>query len=183
MLDASKIGTIDHIDLYSGLYSDSEFASGQVAAQKTKSRRISFKNELSKRFGSKHRDSENTRELMGERMVMGKAFGIVAICLFGPNLPTEKIRHADRFRIWKCAAKYCLTDESIEYVMNVQSRDPDMVIVYIQGLLTTALVSVRTDLPNSARSFGQNFVFSPGSRSMETQLHLGLDMTQSVMDQ
>jgi hypothetical protein len=53
----------------------------------------------------------------------------------------------------------------------------------MQGLLTTALVSVRTDLPNrdSARLFGQQTVFS-GIRAPETQLHLGLGPTESVME-
>jgi hypothetical protein len=41
-------------------------------------------------------------------MPLGKAFGIMAVCMFGPCLPTEKALHADRLEIWKNAAKYCL---------------------------------------------------------------------------
>ncbi len=52
----------------------------------------------------------------------------------------------------------------------------------MQMLLTTALVCVRKDLPNSARLFGQQTAFS-GIRAPETQLHLGLGPTKSVMEQ
>jgi hypothetical protein len=55
-------------------------------------------------------------------------------------------------------------------------------VIYMQGLLTTALVCVCTDLLNSARLFGQQTVFS-GIRAPETQLHLGLGPTESVMEQ
>jgi hypothetical protein len=44
---------------------------------------------------------------MGELMPLGKAFGILAICMFGPNLPTEKDRHADQLQVWKNAANLC----------------------------------------------------------------------------
>ncbi len=52
----------------------------------------------------------------------------------------------------------------------------------MQGLLAIALVCVRTDLLNSARLFGQQIVIS-GIRAPETQLHLGLRPTESVMEQ
>ncbi len=58
--------------------------------------------------------------------------------------------------------------------------------MYMQGLLTTALVCVRTDLPvpNSAHLFGQQTVFSEsGISAQETQLHLGLGPTESIMEQ
>ncbi len=61
-------------------------------------------------------------------------------------------------------------------------RDQKELVIYMQGLLTTALVFVRTDLPNSARLFGQQTVHS-GIRAPETQLHLGLGPTESVMEQ
>jgi hypothetical protein len=117
---------------------------------------------------------------MGELMPLGKAFGILAICMFGPNLPTEKHRHADRLQVWKNAAKYALNMNSIKVVS--EWRDQKALVIYMQGLLTTALVCVRTDLPNSARLFGQQTVFS-GIRAPETQLHLGLGPTESVMEQ
>jgi hypothetical protein len=60
--------------------------------------------------------------------------------------------------------------------------DQKALVIYMQGLLDIALVCVRTDLPNSARLFGQQTVFS-GIRSPETQLHFGLGPTESVMEQ
>ncbi len=41
----------------------------------TKSGRMTFKNELTRRFGSKYRDADNTEKLMDELMPLGKAFG------------------------------------------------------------------------------------------------------------
>jgi hypothetical protein len=68
--------------------------------------------------------------------------------MFGPYLPTEKHRHADRLQVWKNAAKYALNMNSIKVVS--EWRDQKALVIYMQGLLTTALVCVRTDLPNSA---------------------------------
>jgi hypothetical protein len=141
---------------------------------------LAAKNELTKHYGSKYRDPDNSEVLMGELMLFGKAFGILATCMFGPNLPTEKHRHADRLHVWKNATKYTLNVNSIKVVS--EWRDQKALVIYMQGLLTTALVCVRTDLPNSARLFGQQTVFS-GIRAQETQLHLGLDPTESVMEQ
>ncbi len=117
---------------------------------------------------------------MGELMPLGKAFGTLTICMFGPNLPTEKHRHADRLQVWKNAAKYALNMNSIKGVS--EWRDQKALVIYMQELLTTALVCVRTDLPNSVRLFGQQSVFS-GIRAPETQLLLGLGPTESVMEQ
>ena len=50
---------------------------------------------------------------MGELMPLGKAYGIIAVCMFGPGLPTEKHRHVERLDIWKNAAKYALNIDSI----------------------------------------------------------------------
>ena len=56
-------------------------------------------------------------------------------------------------------------------------------IVYMQGLMNTALVSLQTERPYSARSYAQTFVFAAARRDAETQMHLGLEMDQSVMEQ
>ncbi len=52
-------------------------------------------------------------------------------------------------------------------------RDQKALIIYMQRLLTTALVCVRTDLANS-------FLWD---LTLETLLHLGLGPTESVMEQ
>jgi hypothetical protein len=78
---------------------------------------------------------------MGELMPLGKPFGILAICMFGPNLPTEKHRHADRLQVWKNAqaAKYALNMNSIKVIL--EWRDQKAWVIYMQGLLTTACAS------------------------------------------
>ncbi len=55
-----------------------------------------------------------------------------------------------------------------------------------KSLLQAALISIRTDLPNAERSYtsyAQTFVFAVVRQDAETQRHLGLQMSQSVMDQ
>jgi len=151
------------------------------APDRTKSGRMTFRNELNKRYGSKYRDADNTEQLMGELMPLGRAFGIMAVCMFGPCLPTEKAMHADRLEIWKNAAKYCLNEVSIKTVL--QWPDVNAQILYMYGLMNTALVCIRTDLPNSARFYGQHNVFCGALRDADTQAHLGLGMTESVMTQ
>ena len=192
MLDPAKLGTIDHIQMYSD--GEVERFEAEVerrelaylesgAPKKTKSRRTSFKNELTVRYGSKYRDPTNTLLLMGKLQPMGKAFGIIAVCMFGPNPPSEKQRHSDRMLIWKSAAKYCMSDDTIQLILKMHEKDPQDVQVYLEGLLNTALVCIRTELPNSARHYAQTHVFAAVRRDAETQQHLGLEMNQSVMDQ
>ena len=192
MLDPAKLGVIDHIQMYSDGESERFEAEQEKhyeeelerrAAKKTKSRRTSYKNELTVRYGSKYRDPTNTELLMGKLQPMGKAFGIIAVCMFGPNPPSEKQRHSDRLLIWKSAAKYCMSDDTIQMILTMHEKDPHDVQVYLEGLLNTALVCVRTELPNSARNYAQTHVFAAVRRDAETQQHLGLEMNQSVMDQ
>ena len=181
-------GILDPKRLAGSVVSDIDFAGmsdgdGDVIApapDRTKSGRMTFRNELTRRFGSKYRDADNTEKLMGELMPLGKAFGIMAVCLFGPGLPTEKALHADRLVIWKNAAKYCLNEDTIQTVL--EWPDQKALVLYMHGLMNTALVCIRTDLPNRARFYGQHHVFC-GIRDAETQSHLGLGSTESVMMQ
>jgi hypothetical protein len=181
-------GILDPKRLAGSVVSDIDFAGmsdgdGDVitpAPDRTKSGRLTFRNELTRRFGSKYRDADNTEKLMGELMPLGKAFGIMAVCLFGPGLPTEKALHADRLVIWKNAAKYCLNEDTIQTVL--EWPDQKAQVLYMHGLMNTALVCIRTDLPNRARFYGQHHVFC-GIRDAETQSHLGLGSTESVMMQ
>jgi hypothetical protein len=105
----------------------------------------------------------------------------MAVCMFGPCLPTEKAMHADRLEIWKNAAKYCLNEVTIQTVL--EWPDQKAQVLYMHWLMNTALVCIRTDLPNRARFYGQHHVFCAGMRDKETQSHLGLGLTESVMTQ
>jgi hypothetical protein len=148
--------------------------------KRTKSGRKSFKNQLTLSFGSKARDPGHEKLLMGQKLPLGKAMGILAVMMYGPNLPTQKERHADRLLIWKSAAPYCLSPSSIETVL--KWPDDDEILLYMQGLLNTATICVRNFLYNSARDYGQCNVFGAISRDPDVQAHLGLTMEQSVMD-
>ncbi len=101
------------------------------ATGQTKSGCTSFKNDLTKRYGSKYRDPDNSELLLGELMSLRKAFCILAICMFGPNLPTEKQRHADQLQLWTNAAKYTLNMNSIKVVL--EWRDQKALVIYMQG--------------------------------------------------
>lgn len=154
-------------------------SAARLHKQRTKSGRISFKNELTKRYGSKFRVSYNDELLMGQKLPMGKAMGIMAVIMYGPNLPTEKVRHAERLLIWRSAAHYSLSPEIIKTVL--EWEDEDELLVYMQGLLNTATLCIRNLLYNSARAHGQ-MVFAGGRRDADVQRHLGLTMEQSVLD-
>ena len=160
-LDPKKLGVIDTVD-FEGMSDTEQLLS--PASEKTKSGRDSFKNELTKRFGSKYRDPYNTKTLMGELMPLRQAFGIMAVCMYGPGLPSEKHRHMDRLECWKNAAKYALNHDNIKTILEWPHQKT--LVAYLQGLLNTALVCIRTDLPNSARTYGQHTVFS-GLRALK----------------
>ncbi len=171
------------------IYSDGEIEAAMdrySLGHKTKSRRESLKTQLTMQYGTKYRDPENTRELMGKLQPLGKAFAIIAVCMFGPNLPSENGRHTDRKIIWRSAAQYCMTEDTIELILEREKGEPKLVEMNMKSLLNAALISVRTDLPNAARSYAayaQTFVFAVVRQDAETQRHLGLEMNQSVMEQ
>ena len=89
ILDLKQMGVIDSIDI-AGMSDTDDLLLPSPGSGKTKSGRTSFKNELTMLFSSKYRDPDNTNTLMGELMPLGKAHGIMAVCMFGPGLPTEK---------------------------------------------------------------------------------------------
>jgi hypothetical protein len=62
------------------------------------------------------------------------------------------IRHCIRYNTADDAVKYALNMNSIKVVS--EWHDQKALVIYMQGLLTTALVCVRTDLPNSICLFG-----------------------------
>ncbi len=96
ILDPKKLPVMDVIDF--AVMRDTDdlpLAVASPATGQTKSGRTFFKNAMTKRSGSNYRDPDNSEVLMGKLMPLGKAFGILAICMFGPNLPKEKHVHAD----------------------------------------------------------------------------------------
>lgn len=132
-------------------------------------------------FGSKYRHPHNKRKLMGQEQPLGKAYAIMAVMMYGPNLPTEMSLHKDREQIFSAAAPYALSSADIEHVS--AHPDDDEKRVYFQNLLTTSCRPFSTLLYNEARNFFQSFVFTSPKINLEYKLHLGLESTQSVFDQ
>ena len=155
---------------------------GSCDTQRTPSGRLSRKaNYLNRMYGSKYRDPDNNKLLMGAKQPLGKAYAIVAFMMFGPNLPSELSLHAERHRIFMSAAPYAMSKNDIAFVLG-HDNHCDKVIYYHNLLMTGCRVLISV-LPNEARDFFQTRVFGNSIRNPDYQLHLGLDMSESVMDQ
>ena len=76
-----------------------------------------------------------------------------------------------------------MTEDTIDSILQHEKNDPKLFEKYLKSLLQAALISMRTDLPNAARSYAQSYVFAVVRQDAETQRHLGLQASQSVMDQ
>jgi hypothetical protein len=94
ILNPKKLPVLDIID-FAAMSNTYDIPVASPGAGQTKSGSASFRNELTKCYDSKYRDPDNSEVLMGKQMPLGKVFGILASCMFGPNLPTEKHLHAD----------------------------------------------------------------------------------------
>ena len=56
----------------------------------TQSGRVSMaSNEVNVKFDSSYRSSENTVTLLGRRLTLGQACGIIGVALYGPDIPLE----------------------------------------------------------------------------------------------
>ncbi len=69
ILDPKKLPVMDVAAMSDT--NDLPLAVASPATVQTKSGRTSFKNELTKRYGSKYRDPDNSEVLMGELMPLG----------------------------------------------------------------------------------------------------------------
>jgi hypothetical protein len=73
---------VDNIDIAS--MSDGDGDVFTPAPDRTKSGRMTFKNELTRRLGSKYSDADNTEKLMGELMPLEKPLGSWPSACLGP---------------------------------------------------------------------------------------------------
>ena len=154
-----------------------------VMSSRTPSGRKSRKmNTLNLQFGSRYRNPRNETLLMGEKQTLGKAYGILAVMMHGPDLPTELSLHSERLRIFNAAAPYALLPDEITTVVAYEDSDVDELRVFLVGLLTTACRPLSTLLFNDAREFFQTEVFVSNTYNAEYKLHLGLGTTASVFD-
>ncbi len=46
-------------------------------------------NEINDKFDSSYRNSENTNTLLGKRLTLGQACGIIGVALYGADIPLE----------------------------------------------------------------------------------------------
>ncbi len=120
---------------------------------------------------------------MGELQPLGKAFAIIAAraMTHGPNFPTVLAEHNLCHSLFMAAAKYSLSDEEIQTVLEHQDKEEKC--IYYHNLLTTTGRPLSTALYNEARDFFQTRVFGCPSHNAEYKLHLGLGGTESVFDQ
>ena len=132
-------------------------------------------------FGSKYRHPDNEQTLMGQEQPLGKAYAIMAVMMYGPDLPTEISLHNERQRIFMAAALYAMSSCDIDTVL--EHPDNDERRIYFHNLLTTSCKPLSAALHNEARHFFQTFVFMSPKHNAEYKLHLGLKDTESVFDQ
>ena len=148
---------------------------------RTPSGRMDRKNNpLNKMFGSRYRNPENTKVLMGELMPLGKAFAIIAVMTHGPDLPTEISLHNERHRIFMAAAQYALSEADIKAVLDHPVAEDKR--TYYHNLLASSCRPLNTLLYNEARDFFQDEVFGCAQHNAEYKLHLGLSVEESVFD-
>ncbi len=60
---------------------------------------------------------------MGELQPMEKAVAIIAVMTHGPNLPTELAEHNPHHSLFMAAAKYALSDEKIQTILDHPNRE------------------------------------------------------------
>ena len=117
---------------------------------------------------------------MGQEQPLGKAFAIMAVMMYGPDLPTEISMHNERQMIFMAAAPYAMSSSDIETVS--EHPDDDERRIYYHNLLTTSCRPVTALLYNEARYFFQTEVFACPWHNPEYKLHLGLKVEESVFD-
>jgi|LauGreDrversion4_2_1035121.scaffolds.fasta_scaffold31690_4 hypothetical protein len=147
----------------------------------TKSGRPSIKhNSVNEIYTTKYRNSANQEALLGKLLPIGKACAIIGTVLLGPDIPLEEAGHANRVRIFKSAAHYCLTDEDLETILELS--EPELRL-YLKGIFSACCRVLRYELNTAARKYFEQNVFRPAIKNPEIQAHLGLEMSQSIFDQ
>ncbi len=79
------------------------------------------------------------------------------------------------------AAPYAMSGDDIACVLAYDNHCDK--VIYYHNLLITGCRVLISVLPNAARGFFQTRVFGGPNRIPKYQLHLGLDMSECVMDQ
>ena len=82
--------------------------------------------------------------------------------------------------IFLSAAHYSLSDQDIEKYWEFSE---DQRFIFLKGLNMTSSKIWMYDIPALVRHYFQHYVFGPVKREPEFQKNLGLEQSQSVMDQ
>ena len=149
--------------------------------QLTKSGRPSIKkNGVNERYSSKYRNAANTETILGKLMPIGHACALIGTVMLGPDIPLEESGHADRLRIFRSAAHYCLDEADLEDILNTERKPLEL---YLKGIFQAACRVPRYELFLQARAHFEREVFKPAIKNAEIQAHLGLELAQSVFEQ
>ena len=147
----------------------------------TKGGRPSIKrNDVNERYSTKYRSPANTETLLGKLMPIGQACALIGTVMLGPDIPLEEAGHADRLRIFRSAAHYCLDEADLSEILDTQHS---ALHLYLKGIFQAACRVLRYELSKSARTHFEQMVFKPAIKNAEIQAHLGLELAQSVFDQ
>ena len=136
--------------------------------------------DLSKLLRSSHHNSDNHQKLFGRAATLAEAYAICGMLIKGGESCAEDSDGHTREMIFLSAAHYSLSDEDIEKYWEASE---DQRSVFLKGLNTTSSKIWMYDIPASVRHYFQHFVFGPVKRDPEFQKYLGLEQSQSAMDQ
>lgn len=118
--------------------------------------------------------------ILGKLVNIGQACALIGTVILGPDVPLEEAGHADRLRIFKSAAFYCLDESDLSAILETK---PKVLNHYLKGIFQAACRVLRYHLAIEARNHFELNVFKPAIKNAEIQAHLGLEMAQSVFDQ
>ena len=138
------------------------------------------KNQVNAKYNTKYRSSANKETILGKLLPIGQACALIGTVLLGPDIPLEDAGHADRLRIFRSAAYYCLDDADLSEILDTQHT---ALHLYLKGIFQAACRVLRYELAIEARNHFELNVFKPAIKNAEIQAHLGLDIGQSVFDQ
>ena len=114
-------------------------------------------------------------------MTLAEAYAICGMLIKGGESCAEDDSDGHtREIIFLSAANYFLSDEDIE--KNWEFSE-DQRFVFLKGLNTTASKIWMYDIPALVRHCFQHSVFGPVKRDPDFQTYLGLEQSQSAMDQ
>ena len=142
--------------------------------------RVSIKhNEVNTKYDSRYHSLDNKRTLLGLSLSLGRACSVVAMAMYGLEVPLEEAEHEQRLDIFKSAAYYALSEDELEEILSAEHA---ALKHYLKGLMVSAMRLPKYVLPVQVRHHFQNVVFHPPRRDPQIQEHLGLEMTQTIFD-